>query len=132
MANLNRVQIMGNLGKDPESRYTGSGKMIVSFSVAVNNTWKDANGEKKTNTEWVNVEAWGRLAEIINQYAKKGSSVYLEGRLKTDKFEDKNGDMKYFTKVIASSVQFLGGGSNNGSNQSQEVTQEDPDENIPF
>ena len=99
MPALNRVQLMGRLGKDPESKFTPTGKKVSHFSLAVSNRWKSKEGETKEYTEWVTVEAWGRLGEICQEYLKKGSLVYIEGRLKTDKYEDK-GEMKYFTKVI--------------------------------
>ena len=97
MPALNRVQLIGRLGKDPESRYTPTGKQVTTFSLAVSNRWK-SKGETKEYTEWINVEAWGRLGEVCQGYLKKGSLVYLEGRLKTDRYEDK-GEQKYFTKV---------------------------------
>jgi len=107
MAGLNRVQLIGHLGKDPESRFTPNGKQVSHFSLAVSNRWKAADGEAKEVTEWVNIEAWGRLGEICQQYLHKGSLVYLEGRLKTDKYEDKGGETKYYTKVVALSMQML-------------------------
>jgi len=107
MPNLNRVQLIGRLGKDPESKFTPNGKKVAHFSLAVSNRWKTAEGEAKEYTEWVNIEAWGRLGEICQQYLHKGSLVYLEGRLKTDKYEDKGGETKYFTKVVALSMQML-------------------------
>jgi single-strand DNA-binding protein len=107
MPALNRVQLIGNLGKDPESRFTPAGKKVAHFSLAVSNRWKSAEGEAKESTEWVNVEAWGRLGEVCAQYLHKGSLVYLEGRLKTDKYEDKGGETKYYTKVVALSMQML-------------------------
>ncbi|KAF0106851.1 MAG: single-strand binding protein [Anaerolineaceae bacterium] len=107
MPALNRVQLIGNLGKDPESRFTPTGKKVAHFSLAVNNRWKSAEGEMKEYTEWVNVEAWGRLGEICQQYLHKGSLVYVEGRLKTDKYEDKGGETKYYTKVVALQLQML-------------------------
>jgi single-strand DNA-binding protein len=106
MPALNRVQLIGRLGKDPESKFTPTGKRVAHFSVAVSNRWKSRDGETKESTEWINVEAWGRLAEVCQEYLKKGSLVYVEGRLKTDKYEDK-GDTKYFTKVVAQTAQFL-------------------------
>jgi single-strand DNA-binding protein len=106
MPALNRVQLIGRLGKDPESKYTPTGKKVAHFSLAVSQRWKTA-GETKEYTEWVNIEAWGRLGEVCQEYLKKGSLVYLEGRLKTEKFEGKEGDTKYFTKVVALSLQFL-------------------------
>src|SRR5512145_1181565 len=105
MPALNRVQLIGRLGKDPDSKYTPTGKKVAHFSVAVSQRWK-TGGESKEYTEWVNIEAWGRLGEVCQEYLKKGSLVYLEGRLKTEKYEDK-GETKYFTKVVAVSLQFL-------------------------
>jgi single-strand DNA-binding protein len=105
MPALNRVQLIGYLGKDPESRFTPNGKKVAHFSLGITQRWK-SGGETKEFTEWVNVEAWGKLGEIAQQYLKKGSLVYLEGRLKTDKYEDK-GETKYYTKVVALLMQFL-------------------------
>lgn len=106
MPALNRVQLIGRLGKDPESKYTTTGKKVAHFSLAVSQRW-NTKGETKEYTEWVNIEAWGRLGEVCQEYLKKGSLVYLEGRLKTDKYEDKEGEMRYYTKVVALSLQFL-------------------------
>lgn len=105
MPSLNRVQLIGRLGKDPEGRYTPTGKQVVNFSLAVSNRWK-SGGEAKEYTEWVNIEAWGRLGEICLEYLKKGSLAYLEGRLKTDRYETE-GETKYFTKVVATTMQML-------------------------
>ena len=105
MPALNRVQLIGRLGKDPESRSTPTGKSVVSFSLAVSNRWKSA-GEAKESTDWFNIEAWEKLGEICQKYLHKGSLVYLEGRLKTDKYDDK-GETKYFTKVVLQSMQML-------------------------
>jgi single-strand DNA-binding protein len=105
MPALNRVQLIGRLGKDPEGKYTPTGKKVAHFSLAVSQRWT-SNGESKEYTEWVNVEAWGRLGEVCQEYLKKGSLVYLEGRLKTEKYEDK-GEIKFFTKVVAVGLQFL-------------------------
>jgi single-strand DNA-binding protein len=107
MPALNRVQLIGRLGKDPETRSTPTGKKVAHFSLAVSQRWKSAEGENKESTEWVNVEAWARLGEVCQQYLHKGSLVYLEGRLKTDKFDDKGGETKYYTKVVALSMQML-------------------------
>ena len=105
MPALNRVQLIGRLGKDPEGKYTPSGKKVTHFSLAVSQRWK-ANGETKEYTEWVNVEAWGRLGEVCQEYLKKGSLVYVEGRLRTEKYEEK-GENRYFTKVVSVALQFL-------------------------
>jgi single-strand DNA-binding protein len=107
MPGLNRVQLIGNLGKDPESRYIPSGKKVCSFSIAVNRHWKGAEGEPKEATDWFNVEAWGRLGEVCQQYLKKGMLVFVEGRLQTDRYEHE-GETRYFTKVIAREMQMLG------------------------
>ena len=106
MPSLNRVQLIGRLGKDPESRFTPTGKKVASFSLAVGQRWKGADGSVKEQTEWVNIEAWGRIGEICQQYLQKGCLVFIEGRLKTDRYEDK-GETKYFTKVVATSMQML-------------------------
>jgi single-strand DNA-binding protein len=105
MPALNRVQLIGRLGKDPEGKYTPSGKKVTHFSLAISQRWR-ANGEAKEYTEWVNIETWGRLGEVCQEYLKKGSLAYVEGRLKTEKYEDK-GETKFFTKVVALSLQFL-------------------------
>jgi single-strand DNA-binding protein len=106
MPGLNRVQLIGRLGKDPESQYTTTGKKVCHFSLATSRRWKSSAGETKEATDWFNVEAWGRLAEICQDYLKKGSLVYLEGRLQTDRYEHE-GETRYFTKVIARSMQML-------------------------
>jgi len=106
MPALNRVQLIGRLGKDPEGRFTPTGKHVTNFTVAVNERWK-SQGELKESTEWFNIEAWGRLGEICQEYLKKGSMVFVEGRLKTERFEDKEGETRYFTKVVAQTMQFL-------------------------
>ena len=105
MPALNRVQLIGYLGKDPETRFTPTGKKVTHFSLAVTQRWK-AGGEAKEYTEWVNIEAWGRLGEVCNEYLKKGSLVFVEGRLKTDRYEDK-GEPRFFTKVVALALQML-------------------------
>lgn len=110
MASLNKVQIIGHLGADPEVRQTTSGDSVTSIRVACTETWTDkASGQKKESTEWVNVTFYRKLAEIAGKYLKKGSQVYVEGRMKTDKFTDKNGVEKYSTKVEASEMKMLGG-----------------------
>jgi len=107
MPALNRVQLIGYLGKDPESKYTPTGRRVTDFPIAITQRWKDEAGETKEHTEWVQIEAWGRLAEICHEYLRKGSLAYVDGRLKTDRYEDQSGETRYFTKVVAQSVQFL-------------------------
>ena len=106
MAALNRVQLIGRLGRDPETRFTPTGKKVAHFSLAVSNRWRSKEGEMNESTEWVNIEAWERLGEVCQEFLKKGSLVYLEGRLKTDKYEE-NGEHRYFTKVVISTLEFL-------------------------
>jgi single-strand DNA-binding protein len=105
MPSLNRVQLIGNLGKEPETRHTPSGKQVCSFSVAVNRRWKRSDEIKET-ADWFNVDAWGRLGEVCQQFLKKGSLIFLEGRLQTDRYES-DGETRYFTKVVASQMQML-------------------------
>jgi single-strand DNA-binding protein len=123
MAAVNKVILVGNLGKDPETRYSPDGGAICNLNIATTETWKDkATGEKKEATEWHRVVLYSRLAEIAGEYLKKGRSVYIEGRLKTRKWTDKEGVEKYTTEVIASELQMLGsreggtgGGDDSGS-----------------
>jgi single-strand DNA-binding protein len=106
MASLNRIQLIGRLGKDPESRTTPGNRQVCSFSVAVGHRWKDKKGEVNSITDWFNIEAWGKLGEICMQYLHKGQLVYVEGRMKTDKYEH-NGETRYFTKVVLTGMQML-------------------------
>ena len=103
---LNKVMIIGNVGKDPELRYTPDGTPTAKFSVAVNRTWNTPEGERKEETEWFNVVAWRKLAETCSNYVYKGLKVYVEGRLQTDRYEHE-GETRFFTKVIASRLQIL-------------------------
>ena len=107
MASVNKVIIVGRLGKDPELKYLPNGTAACKFSVATSESWTDKGGQKQEKTEWHNVVVWAKLAELANQYLKKGSQVYLEGKLQTDSWEDNSGNKRYSTSVIASSMQFL-------------------------
>lgn len=110
MASVNKVILIGNLGRDPEVRYTPSGAAICNVTIATSRNWKDkTTGEKTEETEWHRVVFYDKLAEIAGQYLKKGRSVYVEGRLKTRKWTDKDGIEKYTTEIIASEMQMLGG-----------------------
>jgi single-strand DNA-binding protein len=106
---LNKVMIIGNLGRDPEMRYTPSGRPVTSFSVACNRDWKGSDGERKEETDWFNVVSWGNLAEICNQYLSKGQQVYVEGRLQTRCWEDDHGQRRFRTEVVANEMIILGG-----------------------
>ncbi len=107
MPALNRVQLIGHLGRDAEARYTPKGTKYATFTVAVNRTWKSAEGEKHEMTDWFLVNAWGRLADIAVQYLKKGRLIFVEGRLQTDRWEDPKGEAHYRTTVIARTLQLL-------------------------
>ncbi len=104
---LNKVMIIGNLGRDPEMRYTASGVPTTKFSVAAGRSWTTPEGERREETEWFNVVTWERRAEMCSQYLQKGSTVYVEGRLRTRSWEDQQGQKRYITEVQAFSVQFL-------------------------
>ena len=110
MASLNKVQVIGNLGRDPEVRMTPSGSKVASFSLAVTERFKDKNGQQKESTEWVNLVLWRRQAEIAEQYLRKGSSIYAEGKLQTQSWDDPNGQKRYKTEVVVSNFQMLGSG----------------------
>ena len=109
MASLNKVMIIGNLGADPEMRYTANGAAVTTFNVATNESWTDQAGERKERTEWFSVVTWNRLAETCAQYLVKGRQVYVEGRLQTRSWDAQDGQKRYRTEVIADTVRFLGG-----------------------
>lgn len=117
MASLNKAIIIGHLGKDPETRYLPGGEAVCNFTVATSETWKDkTTGEKKEQTEWHRVSAFGKLAEICSQYLKKGSLVYVEGRIQTRKWQDKEGQDRYTTEIKADGMKMLGSkGASEGS-----------------
>jgi len=115
MAGINKVIIVGHLGKDPEVRYTPSGSAVANFSVATTETWKDkTTGEKKERTEWHRIVAWDKLGEICGEYLSKGRQVYVEGKLQTRSYDDKEGVKRYTTEIIATDVQFLGSRESGG------------------
>ena len=124
MASVNKVIVIGNLGKDPESRYTASGDAVCNFSVATTESWKDkSTGEKKEETEWHRVSVFGKLAEICGKYLKKGSQVYIEGSLKTRKWADKDGQERYTTEIRCNQMTMLGGKTEGGNRQQQDDIQ---------
>lgn len=106
MPALNRVQLIGYLGKDPETHQTPTGRKVTSFSIAVHRRWRGGDGQSKEATDWFNVDAWGRLGEICQQYLSKGSLVFVEGRLQTNRYEQQ-GETRYFTRVVALQMQIL-------------------------
>jgi single-strand DNA-binding protein len=109
MASVNRVILIGNLGRDPELRYTPSGTAVANFSLATTDRFSNKQGERQERTEWHRIVAWGRTAELCAQYLSKGRSVYVEGRLQTNEWEDKEGQKRRTTEIVAQTVQFLGG-----------------------
>jgi single-strand DNA-binding protein len=131
MASVNKVIAVGNVGKEPEIRTTKSGEAVASFSIATSERWKDKqSGELKEATEWINATAFGKLAEIVQKYVVKGSSVYIEGKLQTSKYTDANGQEKYSTKVLVNSLQLLGKKSEGESAPAQSPM--NIEEDVPF
>ncbi len=130
MASLNKTMLIGNLGRDPEIRHTQNGTAVATLSVATNERWNTAEGDKAERTEWHRVVAFGKLAEICGQHLAKGRTVYIEGRLQTRVWE-KEGDKRSVTEIVAGSVQFLGG---NGKGVSGPTNEPPPakDDDIPF
>jgi len=130
MASINKVILVGNLGQDPEVKYMPSGGAVTNISIATTDSWKDkATGEKKENTEWHRVVFFNRLAEIVGEYLRKGSQVYIEGNLRTRKWQDQNGVDKYTTEIVAREMQMLGGRAGGSSDfapsqQSQQQPQQ--------
>lgn len=114
---VNKVILVGRLGQNPEVRYTPSGAAVANFSVATNETWNDKSGQKQERTEWHRVVVWGKLAELCSQYLTKGRQCYLEGRLQTRQWQDKDGQTKYTTEIQAQTVQFLGGNAGAGADR---------------
>lgn len=112
---VNKVILVGNLGADPETRYTASGQAVTTFRIATSETWKDkSTGEAQERTEWHRIKTFGRLAEIAGEYLRKGRQVYIEGRLRTDKYTDKDGIERYTTDIVADEMQMLGGAGGPG------------------
>ncbi len=115
MASVNRVILVGNLGRDPELRYIQSGQAVANFSVATNEKWRDKEGNNQERTEWHRIVVWGKSAENCAQYLVKGRSVYIEGKLQTREWEDREGNKRTTTEIVAQTVQFLGGRSGAGA-----------------
>lgn len=117
MASLNKVMLIGNLGKDPEVRYTAGGTAVASFSLATSEKFKGKDGQWEEKTEWHNITLWARLAEIAGEYLSKGKTVYIEGRLQTRKWTDKEGKDRYTTEIVGEKMQMLSGKGEGGGNQ---------------
>jgi len=120
---LNKVMVIGHLGRDPEMRYTPSGRPVTTFTIAVSRSWNTADGERRTETEWFNIVAWGNLAEICKQYLYKGQQVYIDGRLQTRRWEDKEGQKHTSVEVVANEMMMLGDRRENSS-QTQESSEQ--------
>jgi single-strand DNA-binding protein len=116
---VNKVILIGNLGKDPEVRFTPSGAAVSNFNIATNESWTDKSGQKQERTEWHRIVVWGKLAELCGEYLKKGRQCYVEGRLQTREWTDKEGKKNYTTEVVAQTVQFLGGGAGGGAGRAE-------------
>lgn len=135
---LNKVQLIGNLGKDPELKYTPSGVAVATFSIATSESWKDQEGNQQEKTEWHNIVAWRKLAEICGEYLKKGKKVYLEGKLQTRNYE-KDGIKRYVTEIVADQLIMLDGGGGGKGNSGGSVSESAPmaseapkDDDLPF
>jgi single-strand DNA-binding protein len=120
MASVNKVILIGNLGADPETRYLPSGDAVTNIRIATTDTWKDKSGEKQEHTEWHRVAFFGKTAEIAGEYLKKGSPVYIEGRIRTRKWQDKEGQERYSTEIVADRMQLLGGRAGGGESMARE------------
>src|SRR3972149_9107762 len=114
MASVNKAILIGSLGKDPEVRYMPSGEAIANITLATTDTWKDKSGEKQERTEWHRVSFFGRQAEVVGEYLKKGSQIYVEGRIQTRKWQDKEGQDRYTTEIVADEMKRLGGKAGGG------------------
>jgi single-strand DNA-binding protein len=145
MAGVNKVILVGNLGKDPEIRVTESGRKVANFSLATTESYKDKNGERVDSTEWHNVAFWGPIADVIEKYLKKGSQIYVEGKLRTRSYEDKDKVKKYITEIVGQTMTMLGKpGDGNTSSSSgasrntvsepinQSLVAEDDSDDLPF
>ncbi len=118
MAGVNKAILIGNLGKDPELRYTPGGQAVASFSLATGEKWKDKDGNMQDRTEWHNIVVWGRMAENAKEYLAKGRPVYIEGRIQTRSWDDKDGNKRYTTEIVAQRLQFLGSRGDQSSSPS--------------
>ncbi len=145
MAGLNKVTLIGNLGRDPELRYTANGRPVANFTLATNESWTNREGEREERTEWHRIVAWGKLAEICAEHLSKGKQVYIEGRIQTRDWEDREGNKRRTTEVVADTIQFVGprpsGGDAGSGDSFQDPSSGDepqgpvgkgPDDEIPF
>jgi single-strand DNA-binding protein len=139
---VNKVILVGNLGKDPEVRYTQTGSAVANFSIATSEQWNDRDGKRQERTEWHNIVVWGKQAETCGQYLAKGRQVYVEGSIRTRSYDDKTGVKRYVTEIVAQRIQFLGGGGGTRLPQQMDSGQGDDigigggqppvDDDVPF
>ncbi|HKY61798.1 MAG TPA: single-stranded DNA-binding protein [bacterium] len=146
MASVNKVILIGNLGSDPEVKYTPSGTAVANFNIATNESWLSKDGKKEERTEWHKIVVWSKLAELCGEYLSKGRPVYIEGRLQTREWNDKDGNKRYTTEIVAQTIQFLGGpgergersegrparSARGGSPGIEEAVPVEADDDIPF
>lgn len=137
MPSVNKAILIGHLGQDPEVRYLPDGKAVANFSLATSESWKDKDGNKQEKTEWHRISMFGRLAEVAGEYLKKGAAVYIEGRIQTRKWQDKEGKDRYTTEILGDRLQMLGGKSETASKPAASKAQpaggvEDMSDDIPF
>ena len=129
---VNKVILIGNLGKDPEVRFTPSGQAVANFNIATNESWMDKSGQKQERTEWHKIVVWGKLGELCGEYLSKGRQCYIEGRLQTREWTDKEGKKNYTTEIVAQNVQFLGGrGDNAGAGGGRGKSRQDGEDYGP-
>ena len=131
MAGVNKVILIGNLGKDPEVRYLDSGVAVANFSLATTESYKNKEGERVSQTEWHNVVLWRGLAEVAEKWLKKGSSVYIEGKIRNRKWEDKEGNTRYSTDIIAEKMTMLGSKSDNSNSSDSDIPSEEISTDLP-
>jgi single-strand DNA-binding protein len=131
---VNKAILIGNLGKDPEVRFTPSGRAVARFSIATSEVWNDTNGNRQERTEWHNIVVWGKQAETCGQYLAKGRQVFVEGSIRNRSYDDKNGNKRYITEIVAQNVRFLGGGGGTRAPREygDEAPGETPVENTPM
>ena len=135
MAGVNKVILIGNLGKDPDVRYLDNGVAVANFSLATTENYKNKAGERVSQTEWHNIVLWRGLAEVAEKYLKKGASIYIEGKIKTRKWEDKEGNTRYNTEILVDSMNMLGNKKSQEDPQSlssESVTNDDKSDDLPF
>jgi single-strand DNA-binding protein len=129
---MNKAQVIGNLGADPEVRYTPKGTPVATFSVATTERWKGQDGQQQEHTEWHRIVVWRRLAEICGEYLKKGSKVYIEGKMQTRKWQDQQGNDRYTTEIIGTSMEMLNGQRNNAPENDPGPPPSHEGEDVPF